>query len=729
MSTESAVELSEPDLRTEIERLRRDLLPTFLVGILAVAWLWFGRVVMAFDSWDLGPNVLPSAILCAGVGLAFWLRASHHDMATWVAVLGLVLAQALLVLQHPESLAGAFGVLAVLASQALLGAWQGALVLALCVFGNAWARAQAPTMGPSSAGDPVQEGALLVLTWACAWLATRPLQSAVGWALTGWDKARRALAETRERRAEIYRILRALEEATYRVERMNNELVVARREAEIARALKSRFSATLSHELRAPLNLILGFSSMMVLSPERYGEPLPSAYLADIDTIYRNSLHLSALVDDVLDLSQIEAEKLPLLKERVDLESEVIVPVVQSVLPLAQRKGLYLRHEGQSHLPAVVDPARLRQVLLNLVNNALRFTERGGITLHTAVQQGSLVISVRDTGTGIAADDIPRLFQEFNQLQLTDVRTQAGTGLGLSISKHLVELHGGRIWAESAKGIGSTFHVSLPLAADELPELTVPTPARPHVPGDTNTCLVVHESADFVRRLGRYLRDYSVLGLASASDLLSTVEHLHPRAILTDSGRCAAVQEALQSGGQNVPVLACQLPAAGGSWAERGVLAYLVKPLSEDVLRAVLAGAGALSEPSVLLVDDEPDAVRLLERMLVGVARPSRIVRAYTAAQALEALQRMEPDLAFIDLMLPDGSGEQIIEQMRANPRLAKVQVVIVSGQDAAGQQQALGTPLCVYSRRALDMDEASQCLHALLDAFRPSYLPEPVAP
>ncbi len=164
-------------------------------------------------------------------------------------------------------------------------------------------------------------------------------------------------------------MVRALEEATYRIERMNNELIVARREAEEARALKARFVATVSHELRGPMNLILGFSRLMALSPKSYEQPLPRCYRADIHTIYRNCQHVLALVDDILDLSQIEAQRLPLVRDRVDLEDDVVRKAVGIVESLMERKGLTLRLELAGNLPWVLaDQVRLRQALLNLLS-------------------------------------------------------------------------------------------------------------------------------------------------------------------------------------------------------------------------------------------------------------------------------------------------------------------------------------------------------------------------
>lgn len=302
--------------------------------------------------------------------------------------------------------------------------------------------------------------------------------------------------------------MRAVEEANARVQRMNNELLIARREAEFAKALKVRFAAMASNELRAPLNLILGFSSMEALSPERYRASLPEEYRADIDTIHRNAQHMATLIDDIVNLSQIEADRMPLLKNRVHLETDIIRKAVDTVRPLAHRKGLSLCIESQKDIPWILaDPVRLRQALLNLLTNAVRFTEKGSIVVSAALDDTEgVIVSVEDTGAGIGPENLPKVFREFELLHLYESQEQRGTGLGLSITKHITELHGGRIWVESEKGKRSTFSSTIPLPGQTAVGRTVWTGERQAPEPALDACLVVHDDPAMVRILGRFRR-------------------------------------------------------------------------------------------------------------------------------------------------------------------------------------------------------------------------------
>jgi len=658
------------------------------------------------------------------------LRTRHYTLACWVLILSMTLIHGMIMFSHPVSLVMLLGVLAVTAADALLGTPS-----AILAAGLSWSAFVAALYARTGAVrlDWSLWGALVayLLSLAANWVAARPVNTMVRWALSGWEYANTALGETRQRRGELHRVVRALEEATYRIERMNNELIVARREAEEARALKARLAATVSHELRGPLNLILGFSKLMALSPESYQEPLPADYRTDVHTIYRNSQHLLSLVDDILDLSQIEAQRLPLVKDRIDVEEDVIKKVADIVSPLAERKGLYLRQVPAGGLPWVLaDGVRLRQALLNLLTNAVRFTERGGITVSTARSEDKVIVSVQDTGPGIAREDLPKLFKEFTQVrQQVEARGEGGSGLGLSISKHLIELHGGEIWAESHKCVGTTFHFSVPLPGTEpISVATVRTEELKQRIAGQQSCLVVHDDPDVIRMLARYIEGYRVVGLPDEDTVLALTEELHPRAIVSTPERAARIAEQLSPTPFDIPVIGCGMPRMRERAALKGVLAYLVKPIMPEMLTAVMKQVERNGETTVLLVDDDPDVVRLLERMLTALPRPYRILRAYDGFEALEVMQEDVPDVVFLDLVMPTLDGEQVIARMRASARLAEVPVVVISARDRIEGRAELETPISVRCRKPVEIARGARCLQALLDALNPTYLPEPAA-
>jgi signal transduction histidine kinase len=226
---------------------------------------------------------------------------------------------------------------------------------------------------------------------------------------------------------------------------------------------KSQFLANMSHELRTPLNAILGYTELILDSV--YGE-MPEKARSVLDRVQRNGRHLLGLINDVLDLSKIEAGQLTLSLSDYSLKN-VIQTVFSAVEPLANQKQIALKIEVTPQLPqGRGDEQRLTQVLLNLVGNAIKFTDRGEVSIKGTSANGSFTVAVRDTGPGISAVDQAKLFQEFQQADNSITRKKGGTGLGLAISKRIIEMLGGRIWVESSPGNGSTFAFTLPVTVE-----------------------------------------------------------------------------------------------------------------------------------------------------------------------------------------------------------------------------------------------------------------------
>jgi signal transduction histidine kinase len=255
---------------------------------------------------------------------------------------------------------------------------------------------------------------------------------------------------------------------------LNRELAAANEKLKEADSLKSEFVATISHELRTPLNSIIGFTKLIL---NEIDGPLNELQRTDLTAIYTSSQHLLSLVNDVLDFSKIAAGKMELHREMLDF-SEIVVGVMSTTLALVGDKDIELIEEVEDDLPTVyADRVRVRQVILNLMSNAVKFTEEGSITLGAKriaeeVKLDSqrrtmpfILCSVTDTGIGIDEKDLPIVFEEFRQLDGSTSRQAEGTGLGMPISKRLVEMHGGRLWVESEAGVGSTFFFTLPASS------------------------------------------------------------------------------------------------------------------------------------------------------------------------------------------------------------------------------------------------------------------------
>jgi signal transduction histidine kinase len=250
----------------------------------------------------------------------------------------------------------------------------------------------------------------------------------------------------------------------------NRRLREANEEIREADRLKSEFVATVSHELRTPLNTIIGFAKFILNGG---AGPLTDMQRTDLSAIFSSGQHLLDLVNDILDLSKIEAGKITLKKELLDFH-EIAVGIMSSAIALVEDKPIELDEDIAPGLPPIyADRQRVRQIILNLVSNAVKFTEKGQVILRAEPisENGKsyVLCAVKDTGIGICEEDIPTVFEAFRQVDSSSARRAQGTGLGLPISRRLAEMHGGRMWVESEEGIGSTFYFTLPLVGDNAP--------------------------------------------------------------------------------------------------------------------------------------------------------------------------------------------------------------------------------------------------------------------
>ncbi len=288
------------------------------------------------------------------------------------------------------------------------------------------------------------------------------------WALANYRRERDVAGRLYDSQQEIQRSLLRQQGLTEQVQESNRELEVAQAAALEAKNFRGQFLANMSHELRTPLNAIIGFSEAMLNYPMMYSnETLPDGYKQDLDQINTSGKHLLALINDILDLSKVDAGKLDLEIEKVDVD-ELIKGVLATAAGLKGDKPIKLRRDTPEKLPIVRgDSLRVRQIMLNVLSNAAKFTDKGTITIGAREQDGEVVFWIRDTGIGIAPDEMSKIFEEFRQGTSGRRRGRAGSGLGLAISRQLLNLMGGRIWAESTLGEGSTFFFALPIYKEE----------------------------------------------------------------------------------------------------------------------------------------------------------------------------------------------------------------------------------------------------------------------
>ncbi|MDI7275062.1 MAG: substrate-binding domain-containing protein [Anaerolineae bacterium] len=515
--------------------------------------------------------------------------------------------------------------------------------------------------------------------------------------------------------------------AALRGVRLYREAVEGRRLAEEADRLKSRFLSMVSHELRTPLNLIAGLSDMLLREGEAVRDGRLDVKREDLERIYVSAQHLDGLIRDVLDLAQSEVGQLKLVCEPVDLV-EVLRPLAVIGEHLAQDKGLAWRAEVPDHLPQVwADRTRLRQVVLNLVNNAVKFTSQGGIVLSVSVQGDSVRVAVRDTGLGIPAEEQDVIFDEFRQSERTTARGYGGLGLGLAICKRLVEMHGGEIGVSSSGevGGGSTFYFTLPLAQRHraLPGRVSHGPAR-HV------VLLAKdgEGGEFLKQhLVRQGFEVDLCLVDGMTHWLAWLLASPPEAVVLDLGLASEygweILKILKENPatQNVPVLFYNLADDRGSGSVLR-LDFLTKPVgTAELAAAVAVQGGDRGGKKLLVVDDEPEALEVYARILQAQSPEHRVLRARDGREALTIIRDERPDLVLLDLMMPEVDGFGVLEAMREDEASRNIPVIVLTGQALTQQDIARlnRSVASILGKGLFTIDETLRHIEMALDGRR----------
>jgi PAS domain S-box-containing protein len=454
--------------------------------------------------------------------------------------------------------------------------------------------------------------------------------------------------------------------------------------------LKSQFLANMSHELRTPLNSIIGFSRVILKGIDG---PITELQQQDLTAIYNSGQHLLALINDILDLAKIEAGKMELAFDEVNM-GDVINSVLSTVTGLIKDKSITLKKEIEPNLPTVrADAIRIRQVLINLFSNAAKFTEEGSITVRAALQTSAnnrpeILISVTDTGPGIAPEDQGKLFQAFSQVDDSPTRKTGGTGLGLSISQNLVQLHGGQIGVQSAIGKGSTFYFTLPVYRGVQDEIAAIQSGK--------VILAVDDDPQVIGLYERYLQPqgYQVIAVTDPRKARERAAQLKPFAITLDimmpgyDGWQVLNDLKSDPATRDLPVVICSIIEDQEKGFSLGAADYLVKPiLEEDLLSALDRLNADNSIQEVLVIDDDPNDLRLIGKMLHDHGKYKPIL-AQGGAKGLDAIIKNPPQAVILDLFMPDVDGFTILEKMRSEKRLRDIPVVIVSGVDLTPEQR-----------------------------------------
>ncbi|MFH1186239.1 MAG: response regulator [Chloroflexota bacterium] len=454
--------------------------------------------------------------------------------------------------------------------------------------------------------------------------------------------------------------------------------------------VKTQFLANMSHELRTPLNSIIGFSRVILKGIDG---PISDLQRQDLTAIYNSGQHLLGLINDMLDLAKIEAGKMDMSFEETNVV-EIITSVMSSASGLVKDKPIRLTQKVPEDLPSVrADPIRVRQVLLNLLSNAAKFTDQGEIVVEAAAERDAagieeVVVRVTDTGTGISEADQAKLFQAFSQVDDSPTRRTGGSGLGLSISQQLIQLQGGRIGVRSEIGKGSTFYFTLPLYQG---------PTDEEGGAGARVVLAVDDDPQVIRLYERYLepQGYHVIGVTDPTKAKERAIQLKPFAITLDimmpgfDGWQVLTDLKADSETRGIPVIVCSILEQQERGFSLGAADYVLKPILGDSL---LNSLNRLNRDrtirEVLVVDEDAGSLRMMEKLFQN-QRDYKLVPASSAEEAWEALTGHAPDAVILDLFMAGLDGFKLLEGMRESAELRHIPVIVLSGGDLTPEQRA----------------------------------------
>jgi signal transduction histidine kinase/DNA-binding response OmpR family regulator len=505
------------------------------------------------------------------------------------------------------------------------------------------------------------------------------------------------------------------------------EAETAREDAEEANRTKSSFLANMSHELRTPMNAIIGYSEMLMEEAEDVGQ---DDFIPDLKRIHGAGKHLLMLINDILDLSKIEAGKMTTFCETVDI-SAVVDEVRATVTPLIQKNSNTLVIDVAPEIGTLyTDLTKLRQTLFNLLSNASKFTDGGTITLSASAlpESDSVVFKVSDTGIGMTPEQLSKLFQAFTQADASTTRKYGGTGLGLAISRKFCQLLGGDITVESTENVGSTFIVTLPRTspvitdtpdapvvqtAAVVQESTQPIDGRPVV-------IAIDDDPDMLTLLSRNLsrEGYAVVTASTGQEGIRLVNELQPVAVTTDILMPGMdgwmVMDAIKSNPatSKIPVILVSVSDTRDMGVSLGAFEFVSKPVDWNRMAIILRGIAATASGHLLVVEDDADMRALWLRNL---AKDGYSVETATNGRdALLQVTAKRPAAILLDLMMPEMDGFEFLARLRSTPEGARIPVIVVTAKQLTEADTAF-----LKDRVQAVMQKAGNEIESVLDVVR----------
>jgi PAS domain S-box-containing protein len=481
------------------------------------------------------------------------------------------------------------------------------------------------------------------------------------------------------------------------LETANRELELRNREVERATYMKSKFLASMSHELRTPLNAIVGFSDLLFEGTPGHLNEKQKRF---VNHIKQGSAHLLQLINDILDLSKIEAGQLEFRCEDFHIK-DALPEVLSTIRPLAMAKNIQIEEKIETDRHVFADRVRFKQVLYNLLSNAVKFTPKNGrINIDCGGEGDYVAISVTDTGIGIRPDDQTVIFEEFRQVEGPPESAQEGTGLGLAITKRLVEEQGGRIFLQSEFGKGSRFTFTLPVGSKSSEMVLVGKPTSPSVATSEDRgkplILVVDDEIAARELLSSYLSpEYRISMAESGTDAVNKARQLRPDAITLDvlmpdsTGFETLVALRKTPETANIPIIIVSIVDQKQVGFALGAVDYLIKPIRKhtllEAIRKHVVVPESQDEEAILLVDDDPRTLELLEETLREAGYETQSVRSGT--RALEVLSSKVVSAVLLDLLMPGMDGFEVIRHVRQEPTLKDMPIFVMTAKTLTAEE------------------------------------------
>ncbi len=509
-----------------------------------------------------------------------------------------------------------------------------------------------------------------------------------------------------------------------RSESLFRQEMAARQKAEEADRLKTTLLANVSHDLRTPLNVILGYTQSALNDPNPYGRELPGDLIEDLRYVVTNAEHLTRLINDLLDLSRAEINELNLHPEPIDIRT-FLLDLFEAMSGTDPQDDVKWLLDLPARMPIIMaDPVRLRQIVLNILSNAEEFTDRGTITLGATIEPPFLHIWIRDTGAGIPVKMQEKIFEPFVAANSPSGR-RGGIGLGLSITRRLVALHKGIISLESKPGEGSTFHIFLPLPSLEgeaISQKPAGNPVLLYVSGI--------KTPETIRELC-HRAGWGLVRLQNYDDLAGLLADCSPVAVSWDVTDVRpsdwVVIQKLRSNPylSMLPLLIFDMPANRA--ANGDLTSVFMKPLhSESLINFIEALGIAGPDSTILVVDDDPQARELYGSLIEDILPDCQLRSAADGVEALHAIKQERPSLIILDLMMPRLDGFGVIRQLRADPKTESIPIIVLSGKvlTPGDIQQLKGERVFLQSKGILSEEELSAIIARVIgegDSLKPA--------